>query len=360
MSNPILSSVNFRELLPENLHPNMLTSLDERIHVKIQDKDNQVYQVPESVFPRPDESESSADNSDLKFDIVEEPFSFKISRKETEEVLFDTSAASLIFESQYLRLRTSLPEDPYLYGLGEHSDPLRLKTQNYVRTMWNQDSFGIPRDANLYGTQPFYMEHRESGSHGVFLLNSNGLDVMINSDEDGQYLEYNTLGGVFDFWFFSGPSPSDVTRQYAQVAGLPTFQPVRVLIKLSALAGLTASCSIGVSASISADTVTGMRSRWLKPFTTTAKPASRSRPCGPISTTWTAVSSSPLTRSVIQLRSFVRLSLTSMRTNSITLSWSTLPRDIKTTTLLWTVLSRTMSFFSVRTVPPSLVWSGLA
>ena len=184
-----------------------------------------MYQVPESVFPRP-ESTSSASNSNLVFDIVEEPFSFSISRAGSEEVLFDTSAASLIFESQYLRVRTSLPDDPNLYGLGEHSDPFRLKTTNYIRTMWNQDSYGIPNDANLYGTQPFYIEHRESGSHGVFFLNSNGMDVMINNTpEDGQYLEYNTLGGVVDFYFFAGPNPTSVSQQYAEVAGLPAFQP---------------------------------------------------------------------------------------------------------------------------------------
>lgn len=203
----------------------LLNVLDERLHVKIQDKGNQVYQVPESVFPRSD-STSSADDSALKFEYEEEPFSFKVTRRDNDEVLFDTSAASLIFESQYLRLRTSLPNDPYLYGLGEHSDPLRLKTTDYIRTAWNQDSFGIPEDSNLYGTQPFYLEHRDSGSHGVFLLNSNGMDVMINkTPQDGQYLEYNTLGGVFDFYFFSGPSPIEVTQQYAELAGLPAFQP---------------------------------------------------------------------------------------------------------------------------------------
>ncbi|CAG9982075.1 unnamed protein product [Clonostachys byssicola] len=198
---------------------------DQRLHVKIQDKANQVYQIPESVFPRPD-SKSSPDSNTLKFDYEESPFSFRVSRRDGEEVLFDTSAASLIFESQYVRLRTKLPEDPYLYGLGEHTDDFRLSTTNYSRTLWNQDSYGVPEDSNLYGSQPLYLEHRESGSHGVFLLNSNGMDVMIdNNQEDGQFLEYNTLGGVLDFWFFAGPSPSEVTKQYAEVAGLPTFAP---------------------------------------------------------------------------------------------------------------------------------------
>lgn len=176
------------------------------------------------MFPRPSGS-SSSETSQLRFEYTESPFSFSVVRADSGEVLFDTSAATFIFESQYLRLRTSLPENPYLYGLGEHSDPLRLRTSNYVRTLWNQDSFGIPENSNLYGSHPFYIEHRDTGSHGVFLLNSNGMDVLINSTSDGQYLEYNTLGGVFDFWFFAGPSPVQVTQQYAEVAGTPAMVP---------------------------------------------------------------------------------------------------------------------------------------
>ncbi|KAG8412191.1 hypothetical protein J3458_014382 [Metarhizium acridum] len=198
---------------------------DDRLHVKIQDKDNQVYQVPESVFPRPGGSSSASANR-LRFDYTASPFSFKISRRDTHEVLFDTSAAPLVFESQYVRLRTRLPQDPYLYGLGEHSDAFRLNTTNYIRTLWNQDSYGIPEGANLYGAHPIYLEHRDGGSHGVFLLNSNGMDVVIDKARDGsQYLEYNTLGGVLDFWFFAGKTPTEVVQQYTEVAGRPAMPP---------------------------------------------------------------------------------------------------------------------------------------
>lgn len=141
-------------------------------------------------------------------------------------MLFDTAAASLVFETQYLRLRTALPADPYLYGLGEHSDPFRLNTTKYVRTFWNQDSFGIPNGANLYGDHPFYLEQRAGGAHGVLFLNSDGMDVLIDQDASGkQYLEYNTLGGVLDFYFFAGPGPVDVSRQYGALAGTPAMQP---------------------------------------------------------------------------------------------------------------------------------------
>ncbi|KAI0386892.1 glycoside hydrolase family 31 protein [Hypomontagnella monticulosa] len=197
-----------------------------RLHVKIQDAANNVYQIPESVFPRPQGQGSEEAKSALKFDYTESPFSFTVSRSDSGEVLFDTSAASLVFESQYLRLRTKLPENPSLYGLGEHSDPFMLNTTDYIRTFWSQDSYGVPEGANLYGNHPVYYEHREAGTHGVFFLNSNGMDVMINKTaESGQYLEYNTLGGVLDFYFVAGPSPIEVTKQYAEITGLPAMMP---------------------------------------------------------------------------------------------------------------------------------------
>jgi alpha-glucosidase len=179
-----------------------------------------------SVFPIPRAAGASSGTSKLQFKYIENPFSFSVVRADSGEVLYDTSAASLVFESQYLRLRTKLPANPNLYGLGEHSDPFRLNSTNYIRTLWSQDSYGIPEGANLYGNHPIYFDHRLSGTHGVFLLNSNGMDVFINhTAESGQYLEYNTLGGVFDFYFLAGPSPIDVSKQYAEIAGLPAFMP---------------------------------------------------------------------------------------------------------------------------------------
>lgn len=191
----------------------------------IYDKDEQVYQVPDFVVPRP-QGYTSANRSEFEVSIEEHPFSFTVTRKSNQEVIFSTRGSSIIFETQYLRLRTSLPNNPSLYGLGEHTDSLRLPTSNYVRTMWARDAGAVPRNTNLYGTHPVYFEHRaESGnSHGVFLLNSNGMDIKINDDQ-GQYLEYNVLGGVIDLYFLSGPSPFDVSRQYSEISALPQMMP---------------------------------------------------------------------------------------------------------------------------------------
>jgi alpha-glucosidase len=126
-----------------------------------------------------------------------------------------------------LRLRTSLPENPNIYGFGEHSDDLRLNTTNYTRTLWSRDAYGIPQGENLYGNHPVYFDHRgENGTHAVFLLNSNGMDLKINNTASaGQYLEYNTLGGIIDLYFLAGPTPVDVAQQYSGVVGTPVMMP---------------------------------------------------------------------------------------------------------------------------------------
>jgi alpha-glucosidase len=84
-----------------------------------------VYQVPESVFPRlPETHGVASEHAELEFSFEDNPFSFTIRHRSNREVLFDSSAAQMVFESQYVRLRTSLPENPSLYGMGEHTDPL--------------------------------------------------------------------------------------------------------------------------------------------------------------------------------------------------------------------------------------------
>jgi alpha-glucosidase len=177
------------------------------------------------VFPRPAEQPNPASPS-IKFRFSGTPFSFSVLRVATNEVLFDTTDHPLIFSPQYLRLKTSLPANANIYGLGEHTESFRLPIEEgTTRTLWTRDSFGIPPGTNLYGSHPVYFEHRTTGTHGVFMLNSNGMDIKLKSEADKGSLEYNIIGGILDLYFFAGPSPLDVARQYAEVAGLPAEVP---------------------------------------------------------------------------------------------------------------------------------------
>ncbi|KAH9930888.1 glycosyl hydrolases family 31-domain-containing protein [Fomitopsis serialis] len=107
------------------------------------------YEVPESVLPRP-LADPSVDPSTaaIQFNYTTSPFSFTIYRASTGEAL------------------------------------------------------GV-NGTNLYGNHPIYFEHRLSGTHGVFFLNSMAWT--------SRSLEYDVIGGVLDFYFLAG-SETDPTE----------------------------------------------------------------------------------------------------------------------------------------------------
>ncbi|KAK1083660.1 hypothetical protein LTR48_006111 [Friedmanniomyces endolithicus] len=102
-----------------------------------------------------------------------------------------------------------------------------LNSTKYTRTIWSRDAYTVPTGTNVYGKHPIYLDNRgDLGTHGVFLLNSNGMDIKINNTAaDGQYPEYNTLGGVPDFYFLAGPSPVRVAQQNSETVGKAALMP---------------------------------------------------------------------------------------------------------------------------------------
>ena len=104
---------------------------DDRLRVQIADSEGLAHTVPTNVDYaigawQPISSDGSGgstnETSNLAFEWKENPFSFAIKSKKSGEVLFDTEGAALIFEEQYLRLRSKLPEGSNIQGLGQHND----------------------------------------------------------------------------------------------------------------------------------------------------------------------------------------------------------------------------------------------
>lgn len=50
------------------------------------------------------------------------------------------------------------------------------------------------------------------------------MDIKIDNT-DGQFLEYNTIGGIIDLYFLAGPTPKEVSVQYSEIAGKAVMQP---------------------------------------------------------------------------------------------------------------------------------------
>ncbi|KAK0862897.1 hypothetical protein LTR87_016420 [Friedmanniomyces endolithicus] len=117
-----------------------------------------------------------------------------------------------------------------------------LNSTKYTRTIWSRDAYTVPTGTNVYGKHPIYLDNRgDLGTHGVFLLNSNGMDIKINNTAaDGQYPEYNTLGGVPDFYFRFGyiaSKPLLISVMLTEGTGRPAKLRDRWQSRLDALLG---------------------------------------------------------------------------------------------------------------------------
>jgi alpha-glucosidase (family GH31 glycosyl hydrolase) len=87
--------------------------------------------------------------------------------------------------------------------------------------MWAADIAALSFDKNLYGSFPFYLQMVNGLAHGAMLMNSNGMDVVLESNS----LTFKTVGGVFDLYVFAGSTPTEVVSQYTDIVGRPTMMP---------------------------------------------------------------------------------------------------------------------------------------
>ncbi|CAG8729844.1 13351_t:CDS:2, partial [Cetraspora pellucida] len=187
-----------------------------RLHLKIFDPIESRYEIPEDIVPI-SSIESTQSDPLYQFSFKEDPFTFTVVRTSTQEQIINTDVPgtdSLVFEEQYLEITFELPHDSYIFGLGEVVRPLRRDPRGTFQTLWNRDA-ATPINENIYGAQPFYMDVRNGTAHGVFLRNSNGMDVTITPGNPPK-LNWKVIGGVLDFYIFLGPTPADVVAQYTE------------------------------------------------------------------------------------------------------------------------------------------------
>lgn len=102
------------------------------LRIKIFDASKSRYEVPIELN---DVRNNGAFTSDFVFSwqnrAGDNVFQFKITRRSTNAVLFDTSIGGFVFEDQFLQLATILPNSSNVYGFGQNNHPSLSHDLNY-------------------------------------------------------------------------------------------------------------------------------------------------------------------------------------------------------------------------------------
>ncbi len=125
----------------------------------------------------------------------------------------------------------SWPSHTDVFGLPERATSLSLKSTvdaggNPIAEpyrLYNLDVFEYLAESNfgLYGSIPMMYAHSQRNTMGVFWLNSAEMyvDVAKGKDDQGVKTQWISESGVLDIFFMMGPTPVDVSSQYATVTG---------------------------------------------------------------------------------------------------------------------------------------------
>ncbi|XP_015511679.1 lysosomal alpha-glucosidase-like [Neodiprion lecontei] len=198
------------------------TLSDSILRVKINDPQSPRYEPPWPVKSNWETSRVKDSSPKYIFQTDSSRPGFAIKRAADNNTIFDAiGKGGFIFSERFLQISSLLPSHN-IYGLGEHRTKLKLNTNWNSFTMFNKDQ-PPTEQANLYGSHPFYIVIEDSGDcHGVLFLNSNAMDIIL---QPAPAITFRTIGGILDFYFFMGPTPADVLRQYAEIVGKPFFPP---------------------------------------------------------------------------------------------------------------------------------------
>ncbi|KAG9494130.1 hypothetical protein GDO78_001786 [Eleutherodactylus coqui] len=192
---------------------------NEMLQFKIYDPNNKRYEVP---VPLNTPSTPSSTGLGRLYDveIVNNPFGIRITRRSTKTVIWNSQVPGFTFSDMFIQISNLLPSN-YIYGLGETEHPqYRIDLNSSTWGYFAKDQPPGYKE-NGYGVHPFYMGLENDGNaHGVFLLNSNAMDITV---QPTPALTYRTIGGILDFFIILGPTPEMVVQQYTKLIGRPVM-----------------------------------------------------------------------------------------------------------------------------------------
>jgi alpha-glucosidase len=130
------------------------------------------------------------------------------------------------FSSGTIRLTRPLASQERIYGMGERTGDMNKRGQAFP--VWNADP---PKGHNaetvtMYTSIPFYLGlHVDNGRAYSVLIDHTGLVEMDMGKSNAAEASITVQGDSLIAYFFAGPTPSDVLRQYTELTGRMPLPP---------------------------------------------------------------------------------------------------------------------------------------
>src|SRR5437660_4916187 len=142
------------------------------------------------------------------------------SSQESAEAILASYLQGFAFSDTEIRLTRLLANEERVYGLGERTGDMNKRGQTFP--IWNVDP-PLRHNAStltMYASIPFYIGlQRDTGRAYGVLIDHTGLITMDIGHSSASEAITTIEGDSLVAYFFVGPTPADVLRQYADLTG---------------------------------------------------------------------------------------------------------------------------------------------
>ncbi|XP_058913999.1 neutral alpha-glucosidase C isoform X1 [Kogia breviceps] len=137
----------------------------------------------------------------------------------------------------------------HVYGIPQHAESHQLKntSDGDAYRLYNLDVYGykIHDKMGIYGSVPYLLAHKLGRTLGIFWLNASETLVEINTEPAVKYaltqtgpvaakqkvrsqtdVHWMSESGIIDVFLLTGPTPSDVFKQYSYLTGTQAMPPL--------------------------------------------------------------------------------------------------------------------------------------
>ncbi len=141
-------------------------------------------------------------------------------------VLLDPYLRGFSFADYALRLTLPLHDDDNFYGFGEHTGAMNKRGQKLSLWNWDPERGHGPQTGKMYTAIPFYLgiSTATGQAYGLLVDHTGNVEMDMGNTNPAE-IQITVQGDSLVVYFFAGPTPADVLRQYTDLTGRMSMPP---------------------------------------------------------------------------------------------------------------------------------------